>query len=93
MKNLLYDNFELDQIGEYSDNHGSTFCEPLNNIDDDEDCLRVFWTVFGHLPAGGRNTIGDFDNLKDAGKLYEFLCLLLATHKNYTKLMDVINGV
>ncbi len=89
MSRPLYDAFELNRMGEYSDHHGETFCEPImnyNTAEDDEECLRRFWTVFGHYtpPKCGRDAIKDFDTLEEAGEFFDFLCTLLDSHKKTT---------
>lgn len=93
MLTLLYDAFELQKMGEYSDDSGGVFHEPFEDDGDpDDECLRVFWTVFGHytLPKHGRNSIGDFNTLKEAGEVFDFLCMLLDSHKKLHKLMEML---
>jgi len=73
----LYDYFEYEAVAEYPDTDCTTRCEPIigwkhGDPYPDEECLRVFWTIYGHLPSGGVRALMDFDDYDDFLKHAEF---------------------
>lgn len=76
-KDMLYDGYELQMVAEYPDPNGGTFCEPVLDVEySDDNAIRQFWTVYGHLPSGGVEAIADKDDQCDALKLYNHLTRL-----------------
>lgn len=80
---MLYNAFELQKMGEYSDNHGGTFCEPILDpiLEDDEEALRVFWVIQGHMPEGGVETLIESDDEVGILAQFDFFCTLLECYK------------
>lgn len=81
MKIKLYDNFELQEVGEYDAGDDTTFIEPIFNWKDREQAIRTFWTVYGHLPTGGVSSLMDFDDEKIAQEHLDFFNELLKGNK------------
>ncbi len=83
---LLYDNFEIEKVGEFSGDEGMTLVEPISNdgvCDDTYD--HVFWTVYGHKPDLGMIALVDRDCEEDALEIYNFLMILLEFFKKYSR--------
>ena len=81
---MLYDGFEIQKVGEYPDpnDSGKTFCEPIFDpiLEDGVEPLKIFWTIYGHLPEGGVEALIDQDDEDDATEIYEFFCDMLKSH-------------
>ncbi len=76
---MLYDKFEFEAVAEYNggdDIIKVTHCEPIigwkKGDPDPEGCVKVFWTIYGHLPEGGVRALMDFYNYDDYLKHVEF---------------------
>jgi hypothetical protein len=66
------DGFDVARVFEYRaiEEGGDTFCEQVGDNDPvTPDVVRVLWSVYGHLVAGGVTCIADFDT-EDAAVLY-----------------------
>jgi len=82
MVDLLFDAFELQKMGEYSDDCGGTFYELFTDNGIDEECLRTFWVIFGNFPSGGGEVIMEIDDADYALEVYDYFCTLLRVYKN-----------
>lgn len=68
---MTYDNYELDQIGVFIDGIGNENHEPIMGPEDAKRSVRAYWSVFGHLPEGGRECICDCETQEHAELIYE----------------------
>ncbi len=79
---LLYDNFEIQRVGEFDGDNGEILVEPI--FDDgvcDDTYRRVYWTVYGHKPEGGVEALADRDRAEDAAEVYDYFMMLLRFFK------------
>ena len=77
----MFDAFELQRVAEYTAPDGCTYCEVLTDKEvtsQELKCLRIFWTVYGHLPTGGVEALVDRDTEEDATRIFNFFEGLLA---------------
>ena len=76
---MLFNAFEIDQVGEFEGDEGEILCERLNaDCEHEADAYdRVYWTVYGHLPTGGVEALVDRIEKEDAEAIYNFFCMLL----------------
>lgn len=76
----LYDNFEVQFVGEFNNGH-ENFCEVILENDEKEtrieEALTTFWTLYGHRPEGGVEAIGDFNDEQYTLKLCNYFNSLL----------------
>ena len=77
-----YDDYEIDFIGTFKAPTGNTFDEPLvpwegsqreTWLYDKTPLITTYWSVFGHLTIGGRESIADFQTEGEAIELYNLL--------------------
>lgn len=59
-----FDGYEIHGVAEYTDGAGNPFCEQVP--DEQAQC----WSLFGHLPEGGLECVGDFETRQLAEEVY-----------------------
>jgi len=72
---LLYDAFEIHKVCEFHDRDMNRYEEIVDEdfqLRDDEDAIRMFWTVYGHLPSGGVEGLVDRDEKYEAEEVLAF---------------------
>jgi len=81
----MYDRYELHKVADFTDNIGITYAEQINTEEDqqnaDEEAVNQYWTVFGHIPNKGLDSIIDFYREEEAIVLYDFLSQTLESYK------------
>ena len=81
---IMYDNFEVQYVGEFNDGNGGTFMSPIFYESEKSEAINTFYTVYGHvatelkhIPKGGVEALSDFSNQDLANQLCNFLNHLL----------------
>ncbi len=59
-----FDAYELQEVGEYVDDKGRAFVEPI--FSDDTEPKKRFWTIYGHAEGEGVMALVDVDT-QEAG--------------------------
>ncbi len=57
--NATFDAYELQEVGEYVDDKGRAFVEPIFSTDTDP--KKRFWTIYGHTMGEGVVALVDVD--------------------------------
>jgi|GEM_PF-3114119 len=58
-----FDAYELQEVGEYVDDRGLAFVEPI--LSEDSEPKKRFWTIYGHVEGEGVMALIDVDNQAD----------------------------
>lgn len=75
-----FDGYEIRKVAEYDDGKGGTFCEPIDDHEDDDlrtavaqalTAKRTFWTLYGHTQGEGVQDIADRDTYEEIRDLYQ----------------------
>ena len=79
----MFDNFEINLVGEFKDHKGKNICEVINEKDTYPNMINKFWTIYGHLPEGGCEALIDieYEQKEYAYNLFRLLQKLLSDKK------------
>jgi len=60
---IPFDDYEIHGVKRFSEQGGS-WCEQVADSD------AAFWSLYGHIPSGGLDCIGDFNTRAHAEEVY-----------------------